>query len=228
MATPEGELGPGPEQQKERSTSSDILDRKRLVLVLAVLVLELGIFFVGLFTPVSVATRQQLANETGTQFGGVQSASTAQLVLFIFSHNLAIALAEMIPVAGALLFAFSVYSTGLAAQVLVVSQGYPAQWGAVIFAFPYSLVELSSYAVAVVSGSMLLAAWRNRRLVRELKVFAVEGGVVTTMLLIAATMEATTVKVSVVLGFALWLPTGLALGAIIVLAGRRRKRSTDI
>jgi hypothetical protein len=223
MAMPENGQESSPEQQEEQSTASELLDRKRLILVLGVLLLEFGIFFVGLFTPVSGATRQLLANETGSQFGGVNSASTVQLVLFIFTHNLTIALLEMIPVAGALLFAISSYSTGLAAQALVVSQGYSAQLGAVIFAFPYSLVELSAYAVAVVSGSMLLVAWRNRRLVRELKVFVVEGAVVATILLIAATMEATTVRVSLALGFALWLPTGLALGAIIVLALRRQK-----
>lgn len=228
MAVPEGQPEPSPERREERSTSSDLLDRRRLALVLGVLLLELGIFFVGLLTPIPAATRQELANETGSQFGGVQSLPAAQLTLFIFTHNLTIALAEMIPVAGALLFAFSVYSTGLAAQALVVSQGLPAQWGAVIFAFPYSLVELSAYAVAVVSGSMLLASWRNRRLKKELSVFVLEGAVVTATLLIAAAMEATTVRISVVLGFALWLPTGLALAAVIVLAGRRQRRNTSI
>ncbi|HKT22093.1 MAG TPA: hypothetical protein VJR06_05745, partial [Nitrososphaerales archaeon] len=204
-----------------RSAASEVLSRRRLLLVLAVLLVEIGLFFVGLLTPLSDATRQTLINQTSSQFGEVQTGSTVQLVGFIFAHNLFIALAEMIPVAGALLFAVSVFSTGLAAQALVASQGLPAQWGAVIFAFPYALVELTAYAVALASGFMLLSAWRRGRLRRELKVFALEGAAVFVILFIAAAMEAATVKISFILGFALWLPTGLALAVIMVMAGRR-------
>ena len=217
-----------PEEPPAPGAAGELLNRRRLALILLVLLLEFGIFFIGLLTPVPESTRQAIANETNSQFGVVQSGSLAQLAVFIFTHNLTIALAEMIPVAGALLFAFSVYSTGLAAQALVASQGLPAQWGAVIFAFPYSLVELSAYAVAVVSGSMLLVAWRRRRLLQELKVFALEGLAVAAILLVAATMEATTVRVSFILGFALWLPTGMVLALIMVIVGRRRARSTGI
>lgn len=213
-ATPD--IGPEP------SAASEILSRRRLLLVLAVLLVEFGIFFVGLSTPMSVSTREALANQTGNQFGGIQSGTAAQVAAFIFTHNLSIALGEMVPIAGALLFALSVYGTGLAAQALVVSQGLPVQWGAVIFAFPYSLVELSAYAVAVVSGSMLIASWRRRRLRRELRVFLLEGVAVAAILLVAAAMEAATVKISFLLGFALWLPTGVGLAAIIILAGRVR------
>ena len=210
-----------PETPPERSAASEVLSRRRLLLVLAVLLVEIGLFFVGLLIPLSDATRQTLINQTSSQFGEVQTGSTVQLVGFIFAHNLFIALAEMIPVAGALLFAVSVFSTGLAAQALVASQGLPAQWGAVIFAFPYALVELTAYAVALASGFMLLSAWRRGRLRRELKVFALEGAAVFVILFIAAAMEAATVKISFILGFALWLPTGLALAVIMVMAGRR-------
>ncbi len=210
-----------PDTPPEPSATSEVLSRRRLLLVLAVLVAEVGLFFVGLLTPLSDASRQALVNQTSSQFGDVQSGTAVQLAGFIFAHNLFIALAEMIPIVGALLFAVSVFSTGLAAQALVASQGLPAQWGAVIFAFPYSLVELSAYALAVVSGFMLLSAWRRRSLGRELKVFAMEGVAVTAILLAAAAMEAATVRISFVLGFALWLPTGLGLAVIIVFAWRR-------
>ncbi|MDG6981075.1 MAG: hypothetical protein JRN51_08210 [Nitrososphaerota archaeon] len=196
---------------------------RRLSLIMTVLLVEFGIFLIGLFTPLSASTRQILANQTGAQLGPVQSGTAAQVMSFIFTHNLSIALAEMIPIGGALIFAFSVYSTGIAAQALVASQGLPAQWGAVIFAFPYSLVELSAYAVAVVSGSMLLVAWRGHHLRKEMKIFVKEGAAVTAILLAAAAMESITVKVSALLGFALWLPTGIALGAIAVLARRGRR-----
>lgn len=208
---------------EEVGVSAGRSGRRRLSLIAMVLLLEIGIFFAGLFTPLSATTRQALASQTGSQFGGVQTGTTSQVILFIFGHNLPIALAEMIPVGGALVFAFSVYSTGIAAQALVAAQGLPAQWGAVILAFPYSLVELSAYAVAVVSGSLVLAAWRGHRLRKEMKTFATEVGAVVAILLVAATMETITVKVSVLLGLALWLPTGIALGTIMVVARKGPK-----
>lgn len=209
-----------PSAPPEPSATSELLGRRRLALVLVVLLVEIGLFFVGLFTPLSASTQQYLANQANSTFGSVLGAPAPEVAAFIFTHNLAIALSEMIPVAGVLLFALSIYSTGLAAQALVVVRGLPAQWGAVVFAFPYTLVELSAYAVAIVAGSMLLVAWRRGHLRRELKVFALEGVSVAGILLTAAAMEAAT-GVSVVLGFALWLPTGLALAAVIILAARK-------
>lgn len=209
------------EAAPERGAAAEILSRRRMFLVLAALLAEIGLFAAGLLTPLPDATRQALANQASSQFGGVQNRSAVQLVGFIFSHNAAIAIPEMIPVLGALLFVVSVFSTGLAAQALVASQGLPASWGALIFAFPYTVVELTAYAVALVSGFMLLVAWRKKRLRRELKFFALEGLGVLAILVVAATMEVITVKVSPASGFALWLPTGLALAGVLVFAGRR-------
>jgi hypothetical protein len=205
-----------------RSVASELVNRSRLSLILAVLLVEYGILFAGLLTPISVSTQQALANATSSQFAPIQSLNATQLVLFIFSHNLRIALIEMIPILGTLLFIFSEYSTGLAAQALALSQGLPNQWGAIIFAFPYSLVELSAYAVAVAASVMLLVAWRRKYLRREIRVFVLEGLVVAAILLVAAAMETTTIRISWSVGVALWLPTGLVLATIIVLSGRRR------
>jgi Stage II sporulation protein M len=214
------ESTPGEEGPLAQRTSSNLLDNHRIALVLALLVLEVVIFIGGLFTPLSASTQQGLANETGSQFAPFDSAGPVQLALLIFTHNLTIALTEMIPVAGAVIFAYSVYSTGIVAQALVVSQGVPAPWGLVLFAYPYSIVELSAYALAVGSGVMILIAWRRKRLRRELRVFLLEGLVVGGILLTAAAMEATT-KFFPLTGFALWLPTGLAL-AVLIVATRKR------
>lgn len=194
---------------------------KRLSLFLLLLLLELALFFAGLLVPASASVRQALANQTSAQFSPAVNGTAAALAGFIFFHNLSIAAFEMVPVAGAFLFVFSVYSTGLAAQALVSSQGLQPQWGAIIFAFPYSLVELSAYALAVLAGTMLLMAWRRKTLRREIRTFVLEGIAVAGILIVAATMESITVKVSFLVGFALWLPTGLALGAAILLARRR-------
>ena len=194
------------------------------MVVLAVLLVELVVFVGGLLTPLSASTLQALTQQTNSQFGPIRSAAFGQTVALIFSHNLAIALGEMVPGLGALLLLFSIYTTGLVAQALVAAQGLPGPSALFLFAFPYSIVELSGYAIATGAGVMLLAAWRGKRLRQELKVLALEVVAVVGVLLVAATMETATISFSPFLGLALWVPTGLAMFAVRVLARRRALR----
>jgi len=217
------ELPPTPSPPEvPRSARAELMDRRRLLLIFVVLVVELALFGVGLLTPLSNSAEQSLVNSTNSEFAGLQSAGPEQLAFSIFAHNFTIALIEMIPIVGAFLFVLSIYSTGLAAQAIVVSKGLPPAFGAIIFAFPYSLVELSAYAIAVGAGVMLLVSWRRKRLREEARVFCLEVAAVAIVLLLAATMETATNFLPLV-GFALWLPTGLAIAGIIVLAARTRK-----
>lgn len=203
-----------------KSFFSELFDRERFLLVVAIFFVELGIFAAGILTPLTPATQQSLANQTSNEFGVAKNLTPPQLIFFIFAHNLLLAVGDMVPVGGALLFAFSIYGTGLAAQAIVVSNsGLPPQFGLLLLAFPYSLVELSSYAIAVVAGVMLIVSLVQRRFRRELKVFALEGIVVTVLLILAAAMETATGLWPVV-GLALWLPTGLILAGIIIMAKR--------
>ena len=214
-----GEVTPG---DQIGSAISELFDRRRLLLILGILIAELAIFAFGLLTPISSSDQQSLQNQTNNQFGSVPTATPTQLFSLIFTHNLVIGLVEMIPVLGALVFVYSIYVTGLVAQVIAVSAGYPSQFGVIIFAFPYSLVELSAYAIAVGAGMMLLLSLRRKRLRFELKVFVLEMAAVALVLLAAALMETTT-RFSPLIGFSLWLPTGLAAAGIIVYSRRRRK-----
>ena len=104
--------------------------------------------------------------------------------------------------------------TGQIFQAVALSQGAPgALYGLLLLFFPFIIVELSAYAVAVSSGVMAIVAWRRRRLRYETKVLVLEAGIVTTMLLVAAAMETTTI-VNPTLGIALWIPTGLTIAAL--------------
>jgi hypothetical protein len=221
-----GEQPPSPVSPK--SVFEDLLDRRRLLLIVGILVIELVIFAAGLLTPLPQATQLSIVNQTSKEFGIVKSATPVQLLFFIFTHNLPIALGELIPVLGAGLFAFSIYETGLVTQATFVSQGAPAISGVVVFLFPFTLVELSCYAIAVGAGVMILVALVKRRLRRELRVFLLEALLITGLLFLAAVMESTTIAVSTMIGLALWLPTGLALAGIILLARRSWSRSTSI
>ena len=203
------------------SPFAELLERRRVLLTLGVLLAEVGIFAAGILTPLSESYTLDLANQTSTQFASVPTATPVQLFTLIFTHNIAIGLFEMVPVVGALLFVYSIYVTGLVAQALSVSAGYPGPFGAILFVFPYTTVELSAYAIAVAAGIMLLVSVRRKSLARELKVFAVEMGAVALVLLAAAVMETAT-RFSSAVGLALWAPTGLALAGVWVLARRRK------
>ena len=185
-------------------------------------VVELGIFAAGLLFPVDSGTQGSLLNQTSTQFAPLLNAPPAQVVMLIFSHNALIALVEIIPVLGAFAFVNSIFATGILAQVLLASNGVPGYFGAVLLVFPYSLLELSAYAVALGSGIMLIDGWRKRRLGSEAVVLLKEVIVVLGLLLLAAAMEEIT-NLSPALGIMLWLPTGLVVGVIAVFARRRAK-----
>ncbi|HEV2138544.1 MAG TPA: stage II sporulation protein M [Nitrososphaerales archaeon] len=203
-----------------RSLASELLDRQRLLLVLGVFVVELVIFVSGLVTPLSSGEQQIIANQTSSQFAPIQSASLQEQVAFIFSHNLLIALAEMVPVFGAFLFVYSVHFTGLATQAIVAEKNLPGLAGLILFIFPYTFVELFAYAIAVASGVMLIWSTITKRLMRELKVFAIEVVVIVGVLFTAAAMEAATGS-SWIIGIALWIPTGLAIVGLKILSSRK-------
>jgi hypothetical protein len=185
-------------------------------------VAELGIFAAGLMVPIESGTKVFLANQTSTQFAPLQGAPPVQVVLLIFSHNAVIALVEVIPVIGAFAFVSSIFATGILAQALLASNGVPGFFGAFLLLFPYTLVELSAYAVALGSGIMLISAWRKRSLRSEGRVLLKEVMVVLALLLLAAAMEEVT-SLSPTLGIALWAPTGLAVAALVVFAKRITK-----
>ena len=210
-----------PAQEPHRSALSELFDRHLLFAFLVALVVEFAIFVFGLLTPLSVPAQQTLENQTSTQFAAVPTASAQQLVSLIFTHNVLLAYLELIPVLGAFVFVYSIYVTGLVAQVIATSAGYPGQLGLILFVFPYSLVEFSAYAIAVTAGVMLMLAWRRKRLGRELRVFPLELVAVAVVLILAAVMETVT-KFSPLAGFLLWLPTGFGVAGIVLFSRRRQ------
>jgi hypothetical protein len=204
-----GEVQP-PQPQEEKATK-DLASKGRLIFVLIMFVIELAIFFTGTITPINHATQQAL-NQTAS---GLKNATSGQPPLttmrVIFTNNLRVALIEMLPVVGALVFAASIFTTGQLLQVITMTTGVPGiLYALLLFIFPYTIVELSAYALAVVSGSMLVVAWRRKTLRREIRVFLYEIVAVVLILLTAAAMETATLE-SAWVGIALWIPTVLAM-----------------
>jgi len=205
------------------SAVKELLGRQRLVLMLTVLLVELTIFFIATSVPMDVATQHVLQNESKEITGASNGLAPAGQLVYIFTHNAAIAFGEMVPLIGGLLWVVSIYATGQVFQAVALSQGVPgALYGLLLLFFPFAIVELSAYAVAVSSGIMLIVAWRRRLLRSETRVLVLEAGVVAVMLLVAAAMETVTI-LNPVLGIALWIPIGFTIAAMALISGRLRR-----
>jgi Stage II sporulation protein M len=204
------------------SLASQLLRRGRLLVFAAALAIELAIFFGAMVYPIDPAQQTQLLNQANALMNSTSSQGPTGVFSAIFDNNVRVALIEMIPAAGAFLFGVSMFTTGQVIQALAISSHLPGPvFGLALFFFPFALVELSSYAVAAASGTMLIVAWRRKTLANELRVFVAEGIVVVIAVLIAAVMEAAGI-VDPVVGLALWLPTILAIAAFVIyLRGRK-------
>ena len=209
------------------SAVKELLGRRRLELILTVFLVELTIFFLATSVPMDAATQQALQNEAKNLTGASNSLGPPGQFVYIFTHNAAIAFGEMVPVVGGLLWVVSIYATGQIFQAVAISQGAPgALYGLLLLFFPFAIVELSAYAVAVGSGVMLIVAWRRRRLRSEMRVLILELGIVAAMLLLAAAMETVTI-VDPVLGIALWIPTALTIAALTLIFVRAQPTSDE-
>lgn len=204
------------DQEARHSLARRFLGRRRLIFFGAVLAVELTMFFFSLVYPIDPAQQQALMDQANSVIGSTTGQTATGVFSAISGNNLRVALLEMVPVVGVLLFAFSIFTTGQIIQALALSQGLPGPlFGAALFFFPFAILELSAYAVAVASGTMLLVAWRKKTLHWELRIFAMEAVVVIVAILVAAGMETLGI-VSPFYSFALWLPTGLGLTALVV------------
>jgi hypothetical protein len=190
-----------------------LLDKRRLLVVAGVLLVELAIFFAATAVPMDATTQHALQNESNALNATTGSLGPPALVAFIFTHNAMIALLEMVPALGGVLWLFSIYATGQVISASAAAHGIPGPvLGADLLFLPFAVVELSAYAVSVASGTMLIAAWRRHGLRGEVRVLGLEACAVLGLLLTAATMETVTI-INPYLGLSLWVPLGLVIAA---------------
>lgn len=215
-------------EEKQSGLLPELMARSRLIIFGLTLAVELVIFFGAMVYPINQTQQQELVSLVNNRFGSTGSQTPADTFGEIFSNNISVALIEMVPAVGAGFFAVSVFVTGLAIQAWALLNGLPGPLlGVLIFVFPFAIVELSAYAIAVASGSMLILAWRRKRLRREARVFAAEVVLVLVCVFLAAAMETAGI-VSPLVGFALWLPTAVGVFALVMAVRQSRKWDSGI
>jgi len=206
-----------PGEENATSLPRELIARGRLVIFGATLAVELAIFFGAMIYPIDPAQQQELVRQANSILGSTGNQTSVSIFTAILSNNARVAGVEMIPAAGAALFVASIFTTGQIIQALAISSNVPGPlFGVLLFFFPFAIVELSAYAIAVASGSMLIVAWRRKTLGREAKVFVLEVGLVFFCVFLAAAMETVGI-VSPVVGFALWLPTAVGIFALVMI-----------
>ena len=217
-----------PEQEEQRPppelVSSDeprrfaleLFGKERLAIFGIALLVELAIFFTAMMVPIAPAQQQDLVNQANNLLNSTGNQTPFGIFSAIFSNNARVALIDLVPAAGAALFVASIFTTGQVIQALALSKGLPGPlFGVSLFLFPFALVELSAYAIAVASGTMLIVSWRRRTLGREIRMFVFEVIAVVLCVLVAAIMETGTILAPLA-SLSLWLPTGVAIFALVV------------
>ncbi len=199
---------------ESRSPWKELARRQRLLVVFVVLALELALLFAAASIPIAASSQQALQNEAKSLAQTTDTMTPVALFAYIFTHNALIAFSEMIPIVGGFLWVVSIYATGQVIQVEAIMQGSTgATYGVLLLVLPFAIVELSAYAVAVASGTLLIVSLRRHSVRQEVKVLGVEAGLVAGLLLTAAAMETVTIADPLV-GLLLWVPMGLGVAAV--------------
>jgi uncharacterized membrane protein SpoIIM required for sporulation len=234
MAEPQPAGGPTPpappaQQRESKSYFTEWGPRDRILAFGIAFGIELLIFFGAMLIPISASQQQQLVNQANNLLGPASNQGSLQLFASILDNNLRVALLEMIPGIGAALFGASMFTTGQVVQALAISNNAPGPLlGLLLFFFPFAIIELSAYAIAVASGTLLIVAWRRKKLRQELGAFMLEVSVVVFALILAAAMETVGI-VSPAEGLALWLPTAVGIFAVaMALRGVWRSGTSSI
>jgi uncharacterized membrane protein SpoIIM required for sporulation len=222
------ESGSGMERsQDERHGVLQALVGGRLTFFGVLFVLEL-VVFVALPSFPFMQGEQQSYTQQAQQLGNLLSGRTfLEQTWVVFSNNLRVALVEMLPGLGAIIFGASLYDTARITQAIALNQNLPASLLVLLlFTLPHSWIELSAYPVATGEGILFLNSllrWLLReekwRMGAELRHLALAIGLVAAILLVAAVFEVEEIQLGLQ-GFVLWGPFGVLAAIILVLRHR--------
>jgi len=209
-----------PQQQKRQRNNllGERFGSRRVLLFLAVLLIELTIFFIAMAFPLDPTQQLSLYTEGQQLVQSVNGGGPIDMFYGIFLNNVRIALIEAIPFVGPVFLGYSIFYTGEVLQAFAVSSNPPVPpliLGAVTFVFPHALIEFAGYAVAVTASVMLVWAGIKKRLRAEIRVYAQEVLIAGAILFVAAATETIEIVTSeTFLTLVLWVP--IAVGIVVI------------
>ena len=139
--------------------------RKRVYSIIFVFLVAFLVTAIGSMFPLSSSD----ANSIGDSLNATLNENQNTLVQFIFINNFSICLLMFIPVAGAALGMFILFSTGVAINAISITQGFPTYLGlASLVVTPIFWLEFIAYSIAMAESIWLFRRLTQKRW-RELK-----------------------------------------------------------
>jgi uncharacterized membrane protein SpoIIM required for sporulation len=203
-----------------------------LVLVIVLFVVSQAILIAAAVLPFFPGEEQVYSSALNRLQGNVTDIPLLQQFEFIYSNNLQVATANMLPGLGALTLGAASYNTGRIVQVIGLNKQVPSL--VVLFTlylYPHSWVEELSYPITTAAGIMLLTRWR--RISPEKFMHRANWGSVKFALALAGVAAQLTVAgfLEVVEpglgGYALLLWVPVAAGVILVLTRKEWTKSRN-
>jgi len=180
-------------------------------------ILEIVLYYVIVSLPMSNQEANSLASSYSSLNQTIQTqASLFSKAMYIYTHNLAIALIGLLPFIGIISFGYSTYFTSRTLEALAVIQpslvGHlsPQLLVTALLLYPHSWLELPAYALALTENFYIIEAIFRRRLRREYHRAVIVAILIAVQLFVAATVEATELQYPD-LALYFWIPSALYL-----------------
>lgn len=208
---------------------------KRWPLIALLFALEIAVMILvstSSMLPSELTAYERQYNSTSVVLNQTATAQTAS----IFGNNLRVAIYELVPLVGLLIFGLSLYATARIVQVIgiVHGQGVGVALGT-LFILPSTWLELPAYAIAAAESFYLAYAIgqafrRGRgRAIKEMWFLVANVILIAIVLLVAAVFEVTEIQIErgppdiQVYLFATWLPFILVFAGFLTIWRRARR-----
>jgi uncharacterized membrane protein SpoIIM required for sporulation len=188
-----------------------ILDKRWIRLAFLMFVVEVILFYIIASIPIGASEARSLTDSYNSVQSSLQTTNLVGRALLIFGNNVKIALMDMVPVWGAILFSISTYTTSRTIEAIAYLQPStvahlpPQVLITLLFLFPHSWLELPAYAIAFTESIYITYSIFTHNFTNELRRVAAVLVFVVFLLFIAALFESAEITYPSY-ALALWAP----------------------
>jgi len=178
----------------------EIIVGRRWPLIVALFIIEI-VFVVWISNSPFFPREQESYVAQYNSLGPVLNASAPGQVYAIFKNNYFVSVAELVPIAGPVIFGVSLYQTARIVEVIGIVKNVGSGFAlADLFILPHTWLELPAYSIAAAESFYLTAAMLGLRggrrgFVNELGKLVVNLILIAGVLIVAATFEVTEIQI---------------------------------
>jgi hypothetical protein len=164
--------------------------RKRVLSILAFLLLSVVITTAGVLAPLSNDETQSLGKQLEQMQQDIRNMTILGATETIFANNFPICLVMFVPVAGPFFGFYVLHTTGRVIAAESAMSGVPAlPIFLLLFLFPFTWLEFFAYSIALSESVWLIRRIIQRRVKSELRSTGILIGVCAGLLLAGAIVE---------------------------------------